>query len=444
MSKRSRKSRSLEPVETTIESLSHDGRGIAHINGKITFIDGALPNEKIIFQYTNHHGQFDEGKTTEVLQAAKERIAPACPYYSICGGCNLQHLDHNAQIIHKQEVLLKQLEYFGDVTPREILPPLTGPIWGYRKKARLSIRFVIKKDQLLVGFREKNGRFITDMDCCEILEPSIGKKIEALKTCLRSLEAYMDIPQLEVAIGDERAALIVRHLKELSKNDQDILCRFAEQNQFDLYLQPKGLDSVHKIWPKNTEDRLSYCLDKYQVELLFHPCDFTQVNSTINEQMVERALTLLDLKPTDHVLDLFCGLGNFTIPIAKFCKQVVGIEGNQQMVDRGKENARHNQLNNAFFYKHDLSSPLPHTDWAKEKYQKILLDPPRTGAAEIIAHISTFQPERIVYVSCNPATLARDAKTLVHEHGYRLEKAGIMDMFPHTAHVESIALFVAQ
>jgi len=441
MTKHRRKILPTEPVEAIIETLSHDGRGIAHVNGKITFITNALPQEKILFQYTNRHGSFDEGEAINILQSSKDRITPVCQFYNLCGGCSLQHLNENKQIEHKQQVLIDQLKHFGNVEPEEILLPLTGPVWGYRHKARLGVRFVIKKERLLIGFREKNGRFIADLDCCEVLDPSIGKKIIELRDFISLLDGFKNIPQIEIAVGDEKTALIIRHLEALSQHDKKALIEFAKQSQFDLYLQPGNLETVHKIWPENTPDRLSYQLKEEKVELFFHPSDFTQINPRINQQMVSRVIELLNPNKKDIMMDLFCGLGNFTIPLAKYVQRIIGIEGNSRMVDRAKENAIHNQITNAEFYLLDLTQSIDQAPWNNEPFNKILIDPPRSGALEFIQQLPKLKGIRtLVYVSCNPATLSRDINELVHNQGFQLKKAGIMDMFPHTTHVESIAL----
>ncbi len=441
MSKRYKKKLSQEPITADIETLSHDGRGIAHINEKIIFIRNALPDEKVLFKYTNTRSTFDEGIAIKILKPSPNRVTPLCPHYNLCGGCSLQHMDHNSQIQHKQQVLLDQLQHFGHVQPKEILPPIIGSNFGYRNKARLGVRFVSKKDKVLVGFREQNGRYITDMTNCKILHETIGEKILALRELIASLENFDVIPQIEVAVGDKQAALIFRHLKPLSESDQDKLCRFAQTNQIECYLQPHKIESIHKIWPIDTPDRLTYQIPTQNIELSFHPTDFTQINSSINTQMINLAIDLLEPNANDNILDLFCGLGNFSTPLAKHCQSVTGIEVSQNMIQRAKNNAKHNGLTNINFHVADLTQDIAAATWTTQKFTKILLDPPRSGALEIMQHIRLLNPEKIVYVSCNPSTLARDADILTHQHGYTLEKAGIMDMFPHTSHVESIALF---
>jgi len=440
MSRRRKKTIPTELVTTTIESLSHDGRGIAHIEGKTVFIDNALPQENVNFQYTYQKNKFDEGKAVEILAPSPLRETPKCPYYELCGGCCLQHLSSQGQLEHKQNVLLEQLKHFGQIESPEILPPLTGPIWGYRHKARLGVRYVIKKESLLVGFREKNGRYITDIENCPILHPGVGNKIKALRTLIQSLEHKQDIPQIEVAIGDHNIALVIRHLTDLTDQELNALSDFAKQENFDLYLQPGGLKTIHKIYPKNSSELLSYTLPKHGVELFFHPTNFTQVNPAINQKMIDRVIDFFDIQPDDEILDLFCGLGNFTLPLAKYAKQVIGVEGEHSLVERAQQNAKHNQLENVEFHVANLAEPLPAYAWVKRQYDKILLDPPRSGAIALIPYLAKFNAKTIIYISCNPATLARDVGLLVHEHGYQLQKTGIMDMFPHTGHVESIAV----
>ncbi|MGD9153040.1 MAG: 23S rRNA (uracil(1939)-C(5))-methyltransferase RlmD [Gammaproteobacteria bacterium] len=426
--------------ETTIESLSHDGRGITHIDGKITFIRNALPGEKVDFKYTAVHGSFNEAVATQILTASPQRIEPPCPHTDMCGGCCLQHLETNAQIEHKQQVILEMLQHFGNVIPQEILPPLTSDNLGYRHKARLGVRVVTKKGGALVGFREQNGRYLAEINSCKILPECISNNITNLRELISSLQNANTIPQIEVAVSHEQAALIIRHLQPLPILDLEKIIQFAKLHKFEIYLQPKGPDTVHKIWPTNNNARLSYALTDHNVKLQFHPSDFTQVNPAINRKMINQAIELLNPQADEQILDLFCGLGNFTIPLAKYCDHIVGIEASKQMVERGYENAKFNNTQNANFYEFNLKEDFANCNWAKS-YDKLLLDPPRSGAAEIIAKIKTFNPKKILYVSCNPATFARDAGELVNKHGYKLAKAGIMDMFPHTAHVETMGLF---
>ena len=440
MARRKRKqSLPVDPVTIEITAMSHDGRGIGRIEGKTTFVDSALPGETVRFVYTQKRGKFDEGRTVEVLNPCSDRVEPRCAQANICGGCSLQHMSPDAQIQMKQGVLLEQLQHFGALQPEEVLPPLTGPIYGYRRKARLGVKFVIKKESVLVGFREKRNSFLAEIDQCHVLAEEVGLRFPELKQLIMSLQAKNAIPQIEVAKGDDGIALIVRHLEPLSEQDQQALQGFCEENELQLYLQPGGNDTVHKVWPEG-EERLSYRLPQFDLQMKFHPTDFTQVNQEINQDMIAKALDFMDVQPDERILDLFCGLGNFTLPLATKAAQVVGVEGDDAMVVRGRENAEFNGLDNVAFYGADLTKPFDDQPWGRGGFDKILIDPPRSGALEIVSKMTVFKPKRIVYVSCNPATLARDAGEL-KKQGYKLLKAGVMDMFPHTTHVESIAVF---
>lgn len=430
----------LPPITATITALSHDGRGITQINGKTTFIEGALPGETVTFSYTRRHGKYDEGRAISIDNPAAERAVPLCQHYTICGGCSLQHLSSEAQLQLKQNMLLEQLRHFGGAEPDILLPPITGPVWGYRHKARLGVKFVHKKNAVLVGFREKNGRYLADLERCVVLHPSVGELITPLKILISTLDAYQTIPQIEVAVSDTTAALVFRHMAPLSPADIARLTEFAQEHSLHLYLQPGGPQSTHLLWPQLSDQQLHYRLEDYQLDFAFEPGDFTQINTVINRQMIARAIELLALKSTDRVLDLFCGLGNFTLPIARYCAEIIGIEGSADLIVRATKNAAQNQISNAHFYQADLTTAFAQTNWGQLRYDKILLDPPRTGALEMIQQITNFAASRIVYVSCNPATLARDTRILIQQ-GYRLAQTGIMDMFPHTHHVEAIALF---
>jgi len=459
MARRRRKRVPQEAIQCEVLSLSHEGRGIAKLDGKTQFIDAALPGETVMAQYIEQRSKFDELKTTEVLTASDQRVTPPCAHAQICGGCSLQHMTSEAQISFKQSVLKEQFEHFGNLAPEQWIDPMAGPTLGYRGKARLGVRYVTKRDEVLVGFREKRNSFIADIEQCEVLDPRVGHKLMALRALVTSLSVYQSLPQFEVAMGDDTVALVVRHMNPLLDDDLEKLTAFAQTNDMTIYLQPGGPATVHKLWPssseesdevpgdKPSEDRLYYRLPivnpkngKAEVTLAFHPMDFTQVNADINQKMVTRTLDWLDIQEDDRVLDLFCGLGNFTIPLATKAKHVIGVEGDDAMVIRGKENAQLNQLDNVEFYGANLQADFTKADWAQEGFDKILIDPPRSGALDVVNYLTNFGAKRIVYVSCNPATLARDAGVIV-EKGYRMVKAGVMDMFPHTTHVESIALF---
>mgnify|MGYP001029415321 CR=1 FL=1 len=427
-----------EPIEADIIKLNHEGRGIAQVNGgKVTFIRDALPGEKVCFKLMRKHGQFDEGAVESIIVPAPERIPAKCRAYSRCGGCSFQHVSTEYQINHKQSVLQELLTQAG-LSPARWLEPITAEPWGYRCKARLAVRHVAKKDGVLVGFRETNGRFLTDMQRCEVLHPAIGDKIQDLREWLDQLSIKDQIPQIEVAIGDDHIALVIRHLQPFTAQDLKIVATFAEQHQFWIYLQPKGLESVRLFYPEQTHDLISYQLPDYDLQIAFHPTDFTQVNPTINRKMIQRALSLLDPQADERILDLFCGLGNFTLPLARSAGEVIGVEGDQRMVDRAKYNADRNHIQNIEFYAANLFEPAQKQRWWPYAYDKLLLDPPRAGAKEIIEQLSNKKFKKIVYVSCNPTTLVRDA-VILSAQGYKLETVGVMDMFPHTAHVESIA-----
>ena len=423
-----------------VESLSHEGRGIAHINGKTVFIGGALPGEQVTFQYTRKRGQFDEGRVVDVVEASALRVEPRCRHYALCGGCSLMHLDSEQQILHKQSVLLEQLQHIGGLAPERVIPPLSASHWGYRRKARMGVKYVAGKEKVLVGFREKNSRFIADIDSCEVLHPFLGKTIGQLKELIRGLSVYRQIPQLEVALSDAVAAIVIRHLAPLTDEDKSTLAGYEKMHPVRFYLQPAGLDSVHSL-SDQVEQNLHYLLDNHNVTIEFTPTDFTQVNFELNTLLVDRVISLLDLSGADSVLDLFCGLGNFTLPMARYTNYVTGVEGSEELVRRARRNAEKNSLPNVEFRVCDLTARDIGTQVTTHRYNKVLLDPPRSGAREIIEQLDLQQVEKLVYVSCNPATLARDAGILVKQGGLSLKAAGVMDMFPHTSHVESIALF---
>lgn len=443
MSRRRRKKLSTEPVRATIESLSHDGRGISHVDGKVTFIARALPGEDVMFRYTSQRGKFDEGDAIEILQASPQRIEPRCPHFGVCGGCSLQHLSPEDQIAAKQERLLENLQHLGKVSPSEVLPPLTAEPWGYRRKARLGVKYMRREQVVRVGFREKHSAFLTDAKQCDVLHEIIGTRLAALGELVNRLSVRDKVPQIEVAVGDTQTALVFRHLEPLSAEDEQQLCAFGEEHQLGIFVQPKGPNTIRRLWPDTeSEFTLSYHLPAYDVEMQFQPTDFTQVNAELNRAMIDRAIDMLELEPGDRVLDLFCGLGNFSLPLARKAGAVVGVEGEAGLVERARENAQRNGIENIDFYAADLNGDLAAEPWYGEGFDKLLLDPPRSGAPVVVEKLPHPLPNRIVYVSCDPATLARDAGVLVAQHGYRLVSAGVMDMFPHTAHVESIALFV--
>ncbi len=428
------------PVRVVIESMSHDGRGIARVDGKTVFVDGALPGEEISFLYTGRSRKHDEGRVCEIFSASPERVEPRCAHFDICGGCSLQHQAEDRQIHSKQQVLLDNLERIGKVKPERVLEPLTGPVWGYRNKARLGVKFVKKKGRVLVGFREKRKPYLADIRCCEVLHPSVGERIGELAELIQALRARERIAQIEVAVGDAVSVLVFRNLDPLCDADSQALRDYARSTGLHIYLQPGGPDSIELLWPDASQ--LVYRLADYDVEVRFLPLDFTQVNPAINPPMINQALSLLQLEASHRVLDLFCGLGNFTLPMARTAAQVIGVEGDAGLVQRARDNAQLNGIDNTEYHAVDLSQDIAEQPWMQQRFDRILLDPPRSGAQELVGCLGDLGAGRIVYVSCHPGSLARDAGILVNELGYRLEAAGVMDMFPHTTHVESMALFV--
>lgn len=426
--------------QAQITKLSHDGRGICLVDGKTTFLDNALPGETVKFRFTAAFARYNEGIAEEILTASAERIQPKCKYFSICGGCSLQHMSTHSQQELKQQTLLEQFQHFGKTEIPELLPTLTAQDWGYRRKARLSVRYVEKKQKVLVGFREKRSNFLADIDYCEVLHPDAAKLILPLKQLIHTLDCYKDIPQIEVAVDQSHVALVFRHMQPLSEADLTKLLDFGKLHQIYLYLQPGGVDSTHLLYPQNISPFLHYEFPEHNINQSFLPSDFAQVNLELNRQMIQRALDLLALQASDKVLDLFCGFGNFTLPIARHVAQVTGVEGSNTSIERAKNNAVANQIHNTAFYCANLDESFIHLPWAKTHYDKILLDPPRSGAENCVQHIEIFKAKKIVYISCNPATLARDTGILLQK-GYKIISAGIMDMFPHTNHVESMAVF---
>jgi len=439
MSRRRRKKLPQEPLELGVEDLSHDGRGVAVHGGKRVFVRGALPGERVRARITGSKRRYDEGEAVEILEPSAERITPRCPNFGVCGGCSLQHLDPSRQIAAKQNTLLQNLQRIGKVSPRSVWAPLTGPLWGYRRKARLSVRYVPAKERVLVGFREIYGRFVADMQECHVLDPRVAEQLERLAALIHGLAARQSIPQIEVACGDDTCALVFRHLDPLVERDLQELREFARETGLAVMLQPGGPDSIATLEPKEVE--LSFHLSEFDLKLVFGPSDFVQVNAGMNRLMVNRALELMNPAAGERVLDLFCGLGNFTLPIARLAGDVVGVEGDVALVRKATENAALNGLKNVHFHTADLSDDPGSAPWLSGGYDSVLIDPPRSGAEFILPHVAASGASRVVYVSCHPASLARDAGILVHQFGFSLEGAGVMDMFPHTGHVESIALF---
>lgn len=425
--------------EAGIDGLSHDGRGVGRHEGEVVFIDNALPGERVRFRPGKRRRKVRQAVLEEILDPSADRVTPQCPYFGTCGGCALQHLDPRAQLEHKQRQLADNLERIAKVTPDEYLTPESAEPWHYRRKARLGIRYVPKKGGVLVGFRERQKNYITSLNACLVLDRRLSDLLPGLHELVAGLSRYDRIPQIEVAAGDNAAALVFRHLEPLTDADHESLTAFGRHHDVRILLQPGGLDSIHMLWPTDAES-LYYEVDDV-LRIHFDPTDFIQVNGVQNRKLVARALSLLEPGPGDRILDLFCGLGNFTLPVARRSGHVTGIEGEVRLVERGRENANLNGIENAEFKTADLYTEELTGNWIDDSYNKLLLDPPRSGAMEVMKRVPDIDPERIVYVSCNPATLARDSEMLVRKYGYRLLRAGVIDMFPHTTHVESIALF---
>lgn len=435
-----RKKLPVVPVTATIEGLTHEGRGITHVDGKKTFVDGALPGEIVSFQYKRQRSRFNEAGLLEIIKPSTERIQPQCIYFGVCGGCSFQHVNSKYQLQHKQKTLLEQLRHAGGVLPEAVLPPLTGPQWGYRRRARLAVRYVDKKQKVLVGFREKGSSYVADIDHCEVLHPSIGNILQDLKLLVSGLSIFRQLPQIEIAVADNTTALVLRHLAALNDNDRALLEQFSADQNLDIYLQPGGIETITPLIPARVRP-LTYNLEDHAISIEFMPADFIQVNADINNAMINIVLDLFNPCDMDVVLDLFCGLGNFTLPVARYCKLAIGVEGDKDLINRAGMNARKNNIDNIDFYTANLSDNPLQAEFMQRDFNKILIDPPRTGAREIIKQLSFKNVEQIVYVSCNPATFARDAGILVKEKGFKLRKTGIMDMFPQTSHIESVALF---
>lgn len=425
-----------------IESLDQEGRGVAHVEGKVIFIEGALPGEKVTYQTTRNKPSYEVGKLIEILKPSTLRTTPKCPHFGVCGGCAMQHVEFSAQIAAKQRMLEDDLWHIAKVKPETMLPPIYGPAWGYRHKARLRARFVPLKGRVLVGFNEKASSYVAVMNECHVLPPHISALIVPLQDLIGRLSLKDRIPQIELALGEKVSVLVFRILEPLEPADEPLLREFADRHGVQIWLQSKGPDTATPFHPLDAPG-LSYSLPEYDLTYPFMPTEFTQVNPDINRVLVRRAMRLLDPKPGERVADFFCGLGNFTLPIARLGARVLGMEGSAALVRRARESAALNGLAKAVeFREADLFEKTAESLAALGHFDKWLIDPPRDGAVELIKAIEDdTAPNRIVYVSCNPATLARDAGLLVQVKGYRMVAAGVVNMFPHTAHVESIALF---
>jgi 23S rRNA (uracil1939-C5)-methyltransferase len=423
-----------------VESLSHDGRGVARIDGKTVFIEGALPGETVRFRYFNKHRNYDSGGVPEILEPSPDRVTPPCPHFGVCGGCDLQHLRSEVQIRAKQRIVAEQLAHLGKIKPQRWLAPITGPALGYRRRARLGVRNVPGRGGVLLGFRERRRSFIANLDACAVLDPKIAALLPALRAVIGELSRPDRVPQIEVAVGEEDSALVFRHLVPLQDRDKELLRAFGERHGVQIYTQRAGPDSALVLWPSAPRG-LYYRLPEFDVDIRFQPTDFVQVNAAVNRATVSQALRLLEPKRHEQVLDLFCGLGNFTLPLARGAGRVLGLEADAGLVQRARGNAQRQNMTNVEFRSADLYRETAQAPWGEFRPDKLLLDPPRSGALEAIKALAGTLPARIVYVSCYPATLARDSQYLVHVLGYRLEAAGVMDMFPQTSHVETMALF---
>ena len=430
-----------EPETAEITAVSHDGRGIAATEGKKVFVAGALEGEIVTYMRRKFRRNFDEAELLEVHEASPDRIEAKCEAFGRCGGCSLQHISPERQRDIKAQTLRDNLERIGRVEPGTWLDPMTGPVWNYRRRARLAVKDVHAKARTLVGFREKHAPYITDMHRCEVLAAPIDSMIADLSELIGAMSIRARLPQVEVAVAENGVALVFRVLDPPSEADEALFRAFGERHELRIYLQTGGLDSVALFYPESVDESLYYTLPEFDVRVEFEPIDFVQVNNDINQRMVHFAVEQLGAGPDDRVLDLFCGIGNFSLPLARQAGTVLGVEGEKTLVDRAAENAARNGLDNVTFRVADLNKIDGTEGWVREGWDRMLLDPARSGAAEVVTRMHLFKPERIVYVSCHPGTLARDAGTLVHEQGYKLESAGIIDMFPHTAHVESIAVF---
>ena len=434
----------------TIESVDVSGNGIARIDGKTVFVPDTLPTEEVKIEIYKKKKNFDFGRVIEIITTSPDRVTPECKNFGVCGGCSLQHISFESQVHNKEKVLIDNMKHIGKVAPANVLPALYGKPWEYRYRARLSVKYVEKKGGVLVGFREKGAPFVVDMNECLVLPKRISELIPKLRKVLATLTIKDKIPQIEVACSDQVDALVFRILENLSSSDIVILKEFIDQEnisnraqQLQIWLQPGNEETIVQFYPEPNPKTLSYNLDEFKLTMPFLPSEFTQVNPYINQDMVSLAIKLLEIKPSDKILDLFCGIGNFTLAIATKAGFVTGIEGSDKLIKRALENATLNNLHTkADFIAMDLFKVTSEYLAELEKYDKWLIDPPRDGAFELVKAITPdIAPQLIVYISCNPSTLARDADILVNTHGYKLVEAGVMNMFPHTSHIESIAVF---
>lgn len=433
--------RRREPETAYIDSVTHDGRGIAALDGKKVFVAGALAGEEVRFIRRKSRRNFDEAELLDVLEASPDRIDARCAAFGRCGGCVLQHVTDEQQRAVKFQALQDHLERIGPVTPTSWLEPIVGPTWHYRRRGRLAVKDVSAKGRVLVGFRERHAPYITDMHRCEVLAQPVDAMIDPLSDLIGQLSIRARLPQIEVAVADNGVALVFRVLDTPAAEDTTMLRGFAKRHGVRVYLQSGGLDSIELLYPDAVSEPLYYDLPEFDVRIEFDPVGFVQINREVNERMVSRAIELLAPGSGDRVLDLYCGIGNFSLPLARRSTEVLGVDGDSMLVSAATDNAAKNSLSNVSFRAADLSAITGTEPWLRQGWDRVLLDPARNGAAAVVGRMQSIGAARIVYVSCHPGTLARDAGTLVNEQGYQLEAAGIIDMFPHTAHVESIAVF---
>ncbi len=448
----------MQETFINIKSLDMDARGVGHLEnedgtpGKVIFVEGALPGERVSFETLRKKKNWESGRMVTLQKASSMRVEPKCPHFWHCGGCSMQHLEPSAQVAMKQRVLEDNLWHIGKTKAENIMRPLYGPTWDYRYRARLSVRYVAKKGTVLVGFHERHSSYVADMTSCEILPDHLSAMLVPLRELVRALSIYQQMPQIEVAVGEESTVLVLRIMAPLSPADDVLVKAFADQWNIQWWVQPKGPDTAAPYYPSQQDPdykELYYTLPEFGIRMPFKPTDFTQVNHQINRILVAKALRLLEVQPTDRVADLFCGLGNFTLPLATQAREVVGIEGSTALTTRALENARANGLSDkTTFYTRNLFEVTKDDLVALGKFDRMLVDPPRDGAvalalalAELRQSHPQLMPRRIVYVSCSPSTLARDAGILTHRAGYAMTKAGVANMFPHTSHVESVGVF---
>ncbi len=436
---RSKKQKKTESFTDTIERISHDGRGIAVVNEKTTFVFNALPGETATYKYSKCHSKFDEAYSIEIANPSPDRIKAACPHFGRCGGCQLQHMTTDHQLQLKEKRVKEQMLHAAEASITELMPAITGSAYGYRRKARLSIKYIHKMEKTVIGFREQNGRYVTDSSGCQVLDPAISQHFQSTAQLINKLACCKKLPQIEAIAADNQVIFIFRILENLSQGDEDLLREFAQQTGIVVYVHPNKPMTLFKVYPDKPVAEPHYICD--DLTMTFTPDAFIQVNAAVNKKMVAQMIDWLQPHKEQKILDLYCGIGNLSLPLAKRCHSVVGIEGCAPAVERAIHNARLNHIDNATFWQADLSQKTLIANWAKQQYDIVVLDPARSGAEECMELLGKWQPEKVLYISCNTATLARDSKRLI-EQGYALQKLGLLDMFPQTGHVEAMGLFV--